>query len=683
MSWNRKDKGQSKGVEALTFETNTDLETAIAAGKLKVGQIVNVDGTLKIWNGTEAEEIATTDKSQTLQHKTLYNNSSTSLTTLKGNYIIRTADVAEKEYYLRGPLLQQIESPYMPKNHTYFPFSATYTSSHYLVSTDASQELKNKTLIQPLIATIRNKDNENQLVSITVPKKTGTLALWEDVVSEVANVDLSNYATLDGEETLENKTLTLTQYGNYGYLPVSVSDATLKIHFPRLTTHGTKIYLLSDDADQYMDNKRITNTNSLSNSALTSESGGTINFPNPATNASTTLATTAGTETLTNKTLVAPNIVSDTTQNAIHYTLPITTNQNTTLVDTHAQQDILNKTLVAPKIKKTSEATYTASFPTISENCEIVATSATQTLSNKTLIAPIMKNSSVSTYSASFPTITENSELLTTSSTQTIKNKTLDSANTTLSTNILKLKNGNNTISLTLPAAADAYMCDLTSSQTLENKTLKLTQYGNYGYLPISVSDATIRINFPRLPSSGTNVFLLSDSADQYMDSKRITNTNSLSNSALKSQNGGTINFPNPSSGNSVTLATTAQLQSASVPTHSSVSIAPFSSSTSSGSFTLNSFGPVRYFYGSFSPSSNQSAGANFCICENYYTSTEHYIPCGMRDNSRTFYSAMLEVKNTGVFLRIGSNLSSTMTFYLGATWIIDPNETETITASS
>ena len=54
-----------------------------------------------------------------------------------------------------------------------------------------------------------------------------------------------------------------------------------------------------------------------------------------------------------------------------------------------------------------------------------------------------------------------------------------------------------------------------------------------------------------------------------------------------------------------------------------------------------------------------------------------------MRDNSRTFYSAMLEVKNTGVFLRIGSNLSSTMTFYLGATWIIDPNETETITASS
>ena len=78
---------------------------------------------------------------------------------------------------------------------------------------------------------------------------------------------------------------------------------------------------------------------------------------------------------------------------------------------------------------------------------------------------------------------------------QTLYNKALDSSTITLSTNILRLKNGNNTISLTLPAAADAYMCDLTSSQTLSNKTLtnpllSLNNTGDNKFLVLRGKDA-------------------------------------------------------------------------------------------------------------------------------------------------------------------------------------------------
>ena len=195
------------------------------------------------------------------------------------------------------------------------------------ITEDSTDTLKNKTLMEPTIAKIKNGSN-----TLTVPSKTGTLATIADIPSapdlsgyalktEIPSApDLSSYVTKTGEQTLTNKTLTEPKIakiknGNYT-LTLSSKTGTLATTDDIPATSST-------DMSSYVTK---TGTETLTNKTLTTPTiekikvgSNTLTLP---TGADTTLVGLSSTQTLTNKTLTTPTISSIKNGNDVVINLP-------------------------------------------------------------------------------------------------------------------------------------------------------------------------------------------------------------------------------------------------------------------------------------------------------------------------------------------------------------------------
>ena len=151
--------------------------------------------------------------------------------------------------------------------------NSTGASSSARVDFTSEQTLSNKTLIEPTIASIKNGTS-----TVVVPQKSGTIALTSDLPTIGSNngqIDISNFATLNGEENLRNKTL----------------------EAPKIST--------------------IVNANT-NNTLTLPTSAGTIAL----TSDLSTYVTKTGEETLTNKTLTSPKINQIIASNGKILTIP-------------------------------------------------------------------------------------------------------------------------------------------------------------------------------------------------------------------------------------------------------------------------------------------------------------------------------------------------------------------------
>jgi hypothetical protein len=129
-----------------------------------------------------------------------------------------------------------------------------------------------------------------------------------------------------------------------------------------------------------------------------------------------TLATLAGTETLTNKTLTSPVISSISNSGTL--TLPTSTD---TLVGRATTDTLTNKTLTTPIITSISNS-GTVTIPSGTDT--LVARTSTDTLTNKTLTSPVIGTIVNGGYNLTVPS-TSNDTLVARSTTDTLTNKTL------------------------------------------------------------------------------------------------------------------------------------------------------------------------------------------------------------------------------------------------------------------
>lgn len=189
---------------------------------------------------------------------------------------------------------------------------------------------------------------------------------------------------------------------------------------------------------------------------------------------------TTDTQTLTNKTLMAPII--STISNTGTLTLPTATD---TLVGRATTDTLTNKTLTLPVISSISNG-GTVTLP--SGTRTLVARDTTDTLTNKTLTAPII-SSIVNTGILTLPTSTDT--LIGRNTTDTLTNKTLDNTNSaTFKSGSFFLNDATDTSkqasfnlasittatarTFTFPDASGTFAL-IAATQTLSNKTLGVT----------------------------------------------------------------------------------------------------------------------------------------------------------------------------------------------------------------
>ena len=203
-----------------------------------------------------------------------------------------------------------------------------------IIDVQREQTMENKTLISPVIGSIK-PDSQHIL---TLPSKDGTIATTDDI----DNIDTSNLATKDTEQTLSNKTLdnTCGMDGFITYYSMRDDDAQdtgatgfKKFHHSamvegelmnfyynlKLPAIDKHTIVATTTTEQTFENKTLTAP--IIASFKQSMNGGTINMPTVASGETKTLATTDdvnnidtsnlgtlnGTETLSNKTLKAKN----------------------------------------------------------------------------------------------------------------------------------------------------------------------------------------------------------------------------------------------------------------------------------------------------------------------------------------------------------------------------------------
>ena len=173
-----------------------------------------------------------------------------------------------------------------------------------------------------------------------------------------------------------------------------------------------------------------------------------------------------------------------------------------------------------------------------------------------------------------------------------------------------------------IPAAADlSSYATKTGTETLTNKTLGTTTTLAANSL-IGANGGTIR--FPN-PSSGTGIDLATTTGVQTLSDKKIDSSCVLWDNALKSSYGGIINFPNPMSQTSITLPES-KYYSLELNT---------TNFTSSGYAVMSGCGILRTIQLKLCPAQQLAANTSHKITTNYYLTNPNvsvqainYMPC-------------------------------------------------------
>ena len=167
----------------------------------------------------------------------------------------------------------------------------------------------------------------------------------------------------------------------------------------------------------------------------------------------------AATQTLTNKTLTAPQISN--IQNGLLTNLTVPSNMVDTFVCRNTIDTLTNKTLTLPIINKISNG-GTVTIPSGTDT--LVTLTASQTLSNKTLIAPNISTLVNGGGTLNLPGTLMGDTIVARNTADTLTNKTL-----TLPV-ISSISNGGTVL---IPSGADT-LVTLTAAQVLTNKSLTL-----------------------------------------------------------------------------------------------------------------------------------------------------------------------------------------------------------------
>ena len=350
--------------------------------------------------------------------------------------------------------------------------------SDTIITKTSTDELENKTLINPIIENINITDDRiitSSMNIISIPNYTDTLI------------------TKKSEDILENKTL--------------IEPIITRLRKNNITTNYLKIPDISDtivglDSDQILTNK------TLKEPIITSiKNGGIINIPN----ITDTLITKKSIDNLENKTLIEPIIEKIKINNNL-LTLPditdilvgLNSNQvlknkildkplikqiltetnklinipdnNDTIILQYLDQNIYNKKITNIEINNlTMNDNYInlnnniLNIPFININETIILEKSYQNIENKTLIEPIIEK--IKTQSNKIINILDDTgEIILNNSNQTLSNKTL------IEPIIEKIKINNNL--LTLPDLTDDLVSS-TSINTLLNKTLYTPKINN------------------------------------------------------------------------------------------------------------------------------------------------------------------------------------------------------------
>lgn len=339
------------------------------------------------------------------------------------------------------------------------PVTTSTLSTLALVET-----LTNKTLTAPVIATISNTG------TLTLPTSTDTL-VGRNTTDTLTNKTLTAPA-ITGGSALQLTDLTVKDTSTAGYMRILVDSGMTPATTRNLTINmNDASHLLTLNNDLTI--TRALTVNGTGNVTLTSQGTTTATLP-----ITGTLATLAGVESLTNKTLDSTSTITGAAalnlkSGAATITLPTSTSTLATLA---LGETLTNKTMGSTNTLTGATATNftsgaaTVTLPTTTSTLATLALA--ETLTNKTmgstntLTGAVAVNLTSGAATVTLPTTT--STLATLALAETLTNKTMGSTNTLTGATASSFTN---TGTVTLPTSTDTLVARNTVD-TLTNKTI-------------------------------------------------------------------------------------------------------------------------------------------------------------------------------------------------------------------
>ena len=360
------------------------------------------------------DTVVLTNAQQEISNKTITNASISDMTAID----LHASQITDNnQVYLVGPHLIDVNDTL---NYTRFPFSNTNSKVHYIVSTDATQTLTNKTISNPTL-----KQNN---FTLSLPSKAGTLATTDDLteatsplaqakdVADIATDVLTNAKNI-ASITSSLKTLMADIEGVTGGVIAGTASGAITASFGTIfgaiLNHSTsgqsesevnkaiKRALQPYAEVEYVDDEitKIKN-NYVANSTLSS------------------YVTKSGHQTLYNKTIASPTISDPSI--LVNETVSTTTTDPTTGAET------------------TTTTTVPHSVVLPAQGGTLATTDGEETISNKTyegtttgnyISFPIKSASADTIYRVLIPNNTSPAYVLTSSAEMNMSNKRLASSN--------------------------------------------------------------------------------------------------------------------------------------------------------------------------------------------------------------------------------------------------------------